>query len=348
MIQSWDNVLLPPAYAYGFTGGPQHDTHVSRADGGGESRIQFEEDPKWRFAAMRRNFKDTAGNPQDVSELVKFIRSRRGALYGFLFVNAAEYSTHSNGRGVPTLIDQVIGFGDGVRTRFKIRVQRLASGDNTGRTSVEPVVPLHGVVNSALARLVGLPENNTFNALFAVNGTASGYSATWSPQTFEVIISPAPTAGHQVTWGGYFARPVRFSEETDQDFEASIAGFLADEAPFEVESITNDEIVMQPIGGCPFGAEQHLNIGAGLARTPGNGFLQTVSVSVSPQPFFLWDPISTPTGGPFFLIENIGGTGNLEVRDHVGTLVGTIAALTSYWLFLTEDGSGVKSWKLIP
>lgn len=348
---SWDEVLLPPLYSYGFTGGPGWNTKITALDGGGEQRLQFESDPKWRWSALRRNFKDIAGNPIDVTELVDFYLARRGAQYGFMFVDPNHYNTTPTGRAaVTTANDQVIGVGDGTTTRFSLRVQRLATGDISGRAYVHEVLPLHNVTNAALARLVGVSEATVFQCAAAAAGTPD-LSATFSAATGEVIFATTPANGEQITWGGYYAVPARFSETTDQQLDATVAGFLADDAPFEVESISNDERVPYMPGGTPFGAERHAAATSPLQRWPGHGFLQQVDITgAATRQFHLWDPASTPTGGPFMLFDNISGTGTLEVIDHLGAVVGSIDAGDNRLLYLGIDGSvpPVKKWYLLP
>ncbi|MFY9345582.1 MAG: DUF2460 domain-containing protein [Planctomycetota bacterium] len=335
MANSWDNCLLPPGYAYGFSGGPAFDTRIVRMDGGGEQRVQSLEEPRWRWSALRKNF----GNGADVSGLVSFFLARRGALYGFLFVDPADRTTNANGIAAPTGIDQVIGIGDGTRTRFTLRKQYTDPGGMTARTYPRKVVPILGTASAALARLLGVDAGANIAPVATVAGTPDA-GATFLPLTQAVELSSAPAPGAVVQWGGYFAVPARFADVTDKGMEATITGFLGDEAPFEIDGLSFDDPVPTVPGGAPYGYEL-LSGSASSEVSARGGFYKEVPTTTTVN-LYLDDLINYPTGGPHMLINNTGAF-TATLYNSLGGVVGTIPAGTKVWLFVKDDGSGNRS-----
>jgi uncharacterized protein (TIGR02217 family) len=305
-------------------------------DGGGEQRVQMREEPLWRWSGVRRNFEDDA----DVNGLVAWFLARRGAQFGFLFADARDFTTRADGIGAPTPLDQVIGFGDGVRTRFRLRKQYSDPGGMTACTFPRRVVPLLGTATAPMARLFGINTGASIAPAAAVAGVTDA-SATFLPLSHEVELSAAPAIGTQVTWGGYFAVPARFAESTDQGLEATIAGFQSDEAPFEVESIPFDDPVPLVPGGSPYGhvllASQTTSFELSARRA-----LYFEIDADAPINGYLDDLNNYPTGGPHLFVVNTGGS-TITVRDSLGASVGTITATNSKWLFVKEDAWGNRT-----
>jgi uncharacterized protein (TIGR02217 family) len=340
MSNSWDQVLLPPGYAYGFTGGPSFDTRARRMDGGGESRVQVLEEPRWFWSALRKNFRDGA----DVNGLRNFFLARRGSLYGFLFADPQDLSTHADGFGPPSMGDQIIGFGDGTTTRFRLRKQYPDPGGMTARAFVRRVVPLIGTASGPLARLIGVDNGTSIAPQFSVSGVAAPDSVVLQLSQEVELVSP-PAVGAEVRWGGYFVVPARFSESTDEGFEATLAGFDSGEAPFEVESLPFDDPVPLVPGGSPYGHQDYPSLTTSIELSGRGGFFVEVQPT-NAVTAYLDDLDSYPTGGPHLLVRNYG-THTLTIRDRLGGLVGTVTAGTHAWLMVKEDDAGNRTpWLL--
>jgi uncharacterized protein (TIGR02217 family) len=336
MAHSFDAILFPPGYAYGFTGGPSFDTRITRMDGGGEQRVQMREEPLWRWSGVRQNFRDGA----DVNGLVDWFLARRGAQFGFLFLDARDFSTAEDHTGAPSANDQVIGFGDGTTTRFRLRKQYTDPGGMTARTFPRRVVPLLGTASAPVARLIGVNAGASIAPAAAVDGVVD-VGATFLQLSQEVELSAPPAIGAQVTWGGYFAVPARFGESTDQGLEATIAGFQSDEAPFEVESIPFDDPVPLVPGGSPYGHVLLASQTTSFELSARRAFYFEVDAD-APINGYLDDLNNYPTGGPHLFVVNTGGS-TITVRDSLGASVGTITATNSKWLFVKEDASGNRT-----
>lgn len=334
MATSWDAVLLPPGYAYGFSGGPAFDTRFHRMDGYGEQRVQVVDEPLWKWQAVRKNFRNEA----DVDGLLRWFLARRGALYGFLFLDPRDFSTSADGRTAPSMLDQVIGFGDGVRTRFKLRKQYNDPGGMTARAFPRRVVPMTGVASESVAVVIDVEPGASLAPATAIDGVQD-VGATFLPNSLEVELTAPPAIGEQVTWGGYLVTPVRFDETTDKQFDAVMAGFQNDQAAFGVESIQFDDPVPIVPGGSPYGVQSFPTETGGLEVSRfaflfdygGNGCLA-----------YLPDLDSYPTGGPHHTFVAYG-SGDITLRDQFGNSVGTIASGTKRFLFVREDASGVRT-----
>lgn len=341
MSRSWDPVLLPPGYAYGFSGGPAFDTRILRMDGSGEQRVQVREEPVWKWSALRRNFRNGA----DVAGLRDFYLARRGAFYGFLFLDPFDYSTNPNDHtGTPNALDQVIGFGDGTTTRFRLRKQYQDPGGMSARDFPRRVVPLLGTATAAVARVLNVATGDDISPTAAVDGVIDS-GATFLPLSLEVLLSSAPAIGEQVTWGGYFVAPARFSETTDQGFDATIAGFEADEAPFDIESIAFDDPVPLVPGGSPYGHRAYPTQVTDFEMSGRDVFLHEVQCQAAISGY-LDDLSYYPFGGPHMRIVNTGGQ-TLTVRDRLGSVVGTITAGSRLDLYIKDVGGGSRQpWLL--
>lgn len=338
MSNSFDSVLLPPGYAYGFTGGPAFDTRISRMDGGGEQRVGLLEEPRWRWSALRKNFSPEA----DIRSLTNWFLARRGALYGFLFFDPQDFSTAEDGVSAPTPLDQTIGFGDGVQTRFKLRKQYPDPGGMTARTFVRRVVPLLGTATASVAREIGyLDAGDSVAPSVAVAGVTVTSGVVWLQHQKEVVLPTPPAMGERVSWGGYLVTPVRFGESTDQGLDRMISGFLSGEASFDIESIPFDDPVPPMPGGSPYGHQDFPNLTTDIGLSAHNGFFVSAEVNANVNGY-LDDLDNYPPGGPHMFIANTG-TSTLTVRDSLGSSVGSVTTSSRAWLFVREDASGNRT-----
>jgi hypothetical protein len=335
MATSWDPVLLPPGYAYGFSGGPAFDTRITETGGGGEFRVQTLEEPKWRWQALRKNFSPDA----DVDGLIDWFLARRGPLYGFLFLDPRDFSTAGDKVSAPNEIDQIIGFGDGIRTRFRLRKQYRDPGGMTARDFPRRVVPLLGTATPEMARMFDVEPGANIAPRAAAGGVYDS-GATFLPLSQEVVLSSPPGVGVAVTWGGYHVVPVRF-DNVEGGIEATITGFLTDEAPFELVSLPFDDPVPLIAGGSPYGHEVLPAIGS-CELSGRKGFLKECTTA-GEVTGYLDDLNNYPTGGPHMRIVNLGAVQSITVRDAVGNLVGAIGPLGRADLFAKEDAAGNRT-----
>ncbi len=198
-VQAFHDVRFPIEVGLGASGGPEFSTVIVTGASGAEQR-----NVAWEDARMRYDAGLGVRSAADLAEVAAFFRARRGAAIGFRFRDPADFS--SNGAtGVPGAGDQMLGTGDGVRTRFAL-VKRYGAG------------------NEAQVRRVTRPEAGSVTV--AVGGVPV---AGWTLGEGGVIdFAVAPANGAEVTAGFCFDVPVRFAEDR---LEISGAAFAAGECP---------------------------------------------------------------------------------------------------------------------
>lgn len=136
--------------------------------------------------------------------LIAFFRARRGPARGFRLCDPTDFSSHGM-TGSPTMLDQVLGDGDGVRSVFRL-VKAYGSGDDPQQRFITRPVPTSVTVS--------------------IDGVRT---RDWSLEPGGVIsLAQAPAEGAVVRAGFLFDVPVRFAEDR---LDISGAAFAAGEAP---------------------------------------------------------------------------------------------------------------------
>lgn len=311
-------------------------------DGGGEQRVQTKAEPTWRWSAMRRNFRDGA----DVRDLIRFFLSRRGAVYGFLFIDPMDYSTNpEDDTSAPTDADQAIGYGDGSNQRFRLYKTYRDQGGVLSRDFTRRIIPLEGAATAAEAALFGITEGDSLDAKVYVDGTEDE-TATFLPISGEVSFTAPPASGAAISWSGRFAVPARFSSITDASLESTIAGFQADEASFEIQSISFDDPAPISPGGNPYGyielESQASSFEISGVRAAIWDVTPTLDISA-----FLDDLNNYPTGGKHLTIINRSGSKTITVYDYSRTSIGTVAAGEVRSLYVKENNTGNRAGVLV-
>lgn len=196
-VTAFDDVSFPIEIGAEASVAPAFSTNVVTSASGNEYR-----NANWQQARLRFDAGPGVRGDVEVETLLGFFRARRGAAVGFRFRDPYDFS--SNGMtGGATPLDQQIGTGDGIATRFNLT--KIYSGGEERRITR----PVPGSVRIA----VGGVEQ------------ASG----WTLEALgEVQFDTPPAAGASVTAGFLFDVPVRFAEDR---LEVNRATFLAGEAP---------------------------------------------------------------------------------------------------------------------
>ncbi len=197
---AFHDVLFPLELGYGATGGPEFSTQVVVTGSGHEQR-----NSQWSNARQYYDAGLGIRSEADLSALIAFFRARRGQAHGFRFTDPLDNSTASGGEGVSAL-DQVIGTGDGGRTRFAL-------------------MKTYGDTDTLQSRRISRPLAESVR--IAVDGNVRFSGWTLAPGG-NVDFEAAPAAGAVITAGFRFDVPVRFA--TDR-IDVSIAGWRAGELP---------------------------------------------------------------------------------------------------------------------
>ena len=191
-MQAFDDVLFPLALGREAEVTPEYSTAIVTSAGGHEAR-----NASWAEARTRYDVGPGVRSEADIATLLGFFRARMGPARAFRLRDPFDASS---GGAVPTPLDQQIGIGDGVATRFALVKHYGAAARRITR-------PVGG---SVVAAVDGVPT-----AAFAL--LAGGL----------IDLDTAPAVGAVVTAGFLFDVPVRFAEDS---LSVARATFLAGSA----------------------------------------------------------------------------------------------------------------------
>jgi len=199
-MQAFDDVPYPLALGLAASVHPEFSTTVAVTASGFERRNAL-----WSDARLRFDVGPGVRSETELGELIAFFRARRGPARGFRLRDPTDFS--SNGMtGAPTMLDQVLGSGDGVHSAF-------------------PLVKRYGEGDEAQVRRITRPDAATL--LVSLDGVARPDG--WSLAPGGVLqFDNAPASGVLVRAGFLFDVPVRFAEDR---LDISGATFAAGEAP---------------------------------------------------------------------------------------------------------------------
>ena len=198
-MQAFDDVLYPLALGRDAGVSPEFSTSIAITASGHERRNSH-----WSDARMRFDVGPGIRSEAELGVLLEFFRARRGAARGFRLSDPYDHS--SNGpAGTPTMLDQLIGTGDGQKSTFQLT---KAYGDGAD-PQVRPITrPRAGTIMISVASLAT-------SAWELVDGGS-------------IILTVAPPAGAEVRAGFLFDVPVRFAEDR---LDVTGVSFAAGEAP---------------------------------------------------------------------------------------------------------------------
>jgi len=203
-FSDFHDVQFPLAVAFGATGGPERRNEIISLTSGREKRNA-------RTAHSRRRFDAGTGvrSLADLYEIIAFFEARRGSLHAFRFRDPFDMKSCAPDQ-TTSAMDQALGTGDGVKTRFALVKTYGVDGDAYQRPIRKPVV-------SSLTVAVG-----------GVVKVSSVFS--FDMGTGEVVFAAGsiPESGQVVSAGYEFDVPVRF--DTDS-LSASLTAFKAGQFP---------------------------------------------------------------------------------------------------------------------
>lgn len=199
-MQAFDDVIFPLSIGREASVSPAFSTQVIESRSGHERRSS-----DWADARLSFDAGPGVRSDADVAALVAFFRARRGAARGFRFTDPYDDRSCAPG-GAPGPLDQRLGEGDGVRTRFQLMRYYGEGADAQDRRITRPVPGSVRVAVDGVER-------------------ASG----WRHEGMGVIaFDAAPAEGAVVTAGYRFDVPVRFAEDR---IDINRATFAAGEVP---------------------------------------------------------------------------------------------------------------------
>lgn len=182
------DIRLPEKWSKGSAGGPEWLTNVVEKASGNEHRNQRWSRPRWKYD-IAHNVK----RPEDIAELRDFHLARRGKRFPFLLKDWIDFTSHANGIGAVTAVDQPLGLGDGATDEFQL-VKRY--GDAAGNFDRPILWPVAGTL------------------LVAVDATPlAGSAYDVNRGTGIVTFDTAPALDAVLTAGFQFDVPVRFDDD---------------------------------------------------------------------------------------------------------------------------------------
>lgn len=175
------NAIFPSliGLAWNVTKRPEFNTKVHRSVSGMEARAALMAYPLWTFQLSYEVLRD-GGLGSDYDQLVGFFVARNGSFDSFLYIDPTDSS----------VIDQQIGIGDGVTTKFQ-----LLRGIGAISIFQEPINNVNSLTNVKDNGTVVSSSNYTINS--------SGL----------VTFNTAPASGHVITWTGTYYYRCRFAQD---------------------------------------------------------------------------------------------------------------------------------------
>ena len=200
---AFHEIRFPANVSFGSAGGPERLTEIVALANGFEER-----NTPWEHSRRRYDAGLGLRSLDDVDALLAFFEARRGQLHAFRWKDWSDYKSCPPSATV-TPLDQRIGVGDGVTTRFALS-KLYRSGD---QSYLRPIVkPVLGTVYVAIAND---PK---------VEGPDFSVDIIEGAVTFTV----APDIGTIISAGFEFDVPARF--DTDR-VQTSVASFRAGDVP---------------------------------------------------------------------------------------------------------------------
>lgn len=198
-MEAFDDIIYPFALGRSASVAPEFSTSISVTASGHERRNSL-----WSDARIHFDVGPGIRSEQELCQVISFFRARRGAARGFRISDPTDHS--SNGMtGSPTMIDQLIGIGDGLEAEFQLNKS-------------------YGGPDEPQVRPITRPRAETL--LVSVDGNLS--SDWFLGEKGKLIFNSAPPAGAEIRAGYLFDVPVRFAEDR---VDISGVNFEAGEAP---------------------------------------------------------------------------------------------------------------------
>ena len=198
-MDAFDDVLYPFPLGRTTAVAPEFSTSISVTASGHERRNSL-----WADARVHFDVGPGIRSEDELSQLIAFFRARRGAAKGFRISDPFDNS--SNGMtGTPTMLDQLIGIGNGLTADYRL-------------------TKAYGPGSDPQIRPITRPREETL--LVSVDGVPS---LGWTLGEGGLLsFTLAPAEGAEIRAGFLFDVPVRFAEDR---IDISGINFEAGEAP---------------------------------------------------------------------------------------------------------------------
>ncbi len=184
-MQIFSDEAFPLSLSVAASVNPEFSTNIVTSTSGHEFR-----NSNWSDARMHYDVGPSIRSDEDLGVILNFFRARRGSAVGFRFRDPYDYS--SSGSDDISAIDQIIGTGDGLQTRFAL-IKNYGEADNVEMQQRRITRP---VIDSIQVAIDGVPYDD------------------WhvSDDGFIIFVT-APEQGAEISAGYIFDVPVRFAND---------------------------------------------------------------------------------------------------------------------------------------
>ena len=190
MLTPFHEVRFPTDVALGAHGGPERRTEIISLGSGFEQR-----NARWADARRRYNAGFGIRTLDALSDVVSFFEERQGSLYGFRYRDPIDWKSCKPSQ-TQTMMDQTLGYGDGVKIRYEIV-------KNYGQLPYTYVRKIKKIVAASL--------------MVAVDTSAkiinTHFTADENLGTITFLKNSIPMPGQAITAGYQFDTPVRFDTD---------------------------------------------------------------------------------------------------------------------------------------
>lgn len=316
-----ENAVFPSKIAAESTFGWGFNTAVLATTGGQEQRISRRE-----VVQHVGDVSTGISGPDELYLLKRFHLGRRGALYGWRFLDPLDHMSNfldpTLSNVAPAATDQIIGSGDGSTTQFQLTKTYEDTDLNYVRKITKPIAG---------------------SVLIAVNGTPQG--SGWSVNTTNGIVTfnSAPSFGATITAGYRFHTPVRFEVDADRALEIAFRQFKYGSIPrIGIIELLDEGVADEDAW---FGGGGTYALSADASFTPLNGRYLGIAPTGTGYSAYLPNAASLTVGGPHFFIHNPNvGAPTFSIRDAGGALITTCAAGEVYEMVVAKNSSNLNFW----
>ena len=340
-----DSAVFPTDLSFGTASGISFPNHIDEMPGGYAYRHAIGDDGGMRCTVRRRVLSDDR-----LATLLTFVRTRRGSLYGFRFLNPIDYSTAPNCVDPVDVDDEshrhVIGQGTGVAVAFPLsRTYTDAAGYSVARGITKPMRVSEAQAVTQPNYLQSLVAGDTVTVWIDSTLQVEGVDFSVDYATGVVTFASPPSNGTFVKWAGYYFEPARFGAGVDDWLRTSLNDLLERETDdIEIVSDRTSDSVFA-LDGHLHGSKWHTCDGiATFSLSFADGGVQQFAAdaaTVDPLPVILPTALVWMLGGPLCTIANRGSTKTLRLLEDDGvTVVGNIGPGVIADLYLALDASG--------